>query len=226
MGETGKLILDFILPRFCPCCHRKLQSSEPPICKECLGNINEADHGRISSEFNRKFESNGLITSFTSCFIFEKDKELQQVIHSLKYGRKFLLGIFLGELLGQKVKRDFSGYKIDMIVPVPLHHLRQAERQFNQSYYLAKGVGKEAGLIVRRGLIKRKKYTETQTTMKLTERERNVKNAFKSKKNLNGEYILLVDDVITTGATISECGKALLEAGAGKVYAASAAIAD
>ncbi len=226
MIEAGKLFLDFLLPRFCPCCGRKLQSSEPPVCGQCLSRIKKADPERISSEFNRKFAHKEIITSFTSCFVFEKDKELQQIIHSLKYGRKFLLGILLGELLGQKLRRDFSGYKIDMVVPVPLHHLRKAERQFNQSYYVAKGVSKAAGLIIKGGLVKRTRYTESQTTMKISERERNVKNAFRSKRKLHGESILLVDDVITTGATIHECGKALLDAGAGKVYAASAAIAD
>ena len=75
-------------------------------------------------------------------------------------------------------------------------------------------------------MVRRKSYTETQTTMKISDRERNVKNAFSCKRKLNGEFILIVDDVITTGATISECGKTLLDAGAGKVYAASTAIAD
>ncbi len=226
MRVTGKLFLDFLLPRFCPCCGLKLLSAEPPVCGKCLSRIKEADPKRISSEFDRKFAEKEIITSFTSCFVFEKDKELQQIIHSLKYGRKFLLGVFLGELLGQKLIKDFPGCKFDMVVPVPLHHLRMAERQFNQSYYVAKGVSKTVGISVRKGIIRRKRYTETQTTMKISEREKNVKNAFRSKGRLNGESILLVDDVITTGATLSECGKALLEAGAAKVYAASAAIAD
>lgn len=226
MTEMGKALLDFVLPRFCTCCSRKLLSSEPPVCDQCLSRIKEAEPERISLEFNRKFAQRQIISGFTSCFIFEKDKELQHIIHSLKYGRKFLLGIFLGQLLGEKLKKDFRDCKIDLVVPVPLHHLRKAERQFNQSYYVAKGIKETTGFIMKPGLVKRKRYTETQTTMKISARERNVKNAFSSKRKLNGEIILLVDDVITTGATMSECGKTLLDAGAGKVYAASTAIAD
>jgi ComF family protein len=226
MREMGKAFLDFVLPRFCPCCRRKLQYYEPPVCAGCLSKIKEAESIRISSEFNRKFADNGIINRFTSCFVFEKDKELQQIIHSLKYGRKFLLGIYLGELLGERIKKEFYGRKIDMIVPIPLHHLRKAERQFNQSYYVTKGVSKTAGIVIKKRIIKRKRYTETQTTLKIPEREMNVRNAFRSKVKLDGESILLVDDVITTGSTISECGRILLAAGAAKIYAASAAIAD
>ena len=226
MREMGNAIIDFLLPRFCPCCRRKLHYSEPPVCAGCLSKIKEAEPVRISSELNRKFTDKGIISGFTSCFVFEKDKELQQIIHSMKYGKKFLLGFFLGELLGEKIKKDFADYHIDIVVPVPLHHLRKAERQFNQSYYIAKGVSRAAGIELKKGLVKRKRYTETQTTMKISEREKNVKGAFRSNRKLKGESILLVDDVITTGSTINECGKALLHSGAGKIYAASAAIAD
>ncbi len=226
MKEMGKAILDFMLPRFCPCCQRKLQSSEPPVCCHCLSKIKEAESARIASEFNRKFARKGIIREFTSCFVFEKDKELQQVIHSMKYGRKFLLGVFLGEMLGEKIKKDFTNYKIDIIVPVPLHHIRMAERQFNQSYYIARGVSKTAEIDFGKGFVRRKRNTRTQTTMKISEREKNVAGAFRSKRKLNGQSVLLIDDVITTGATINECGRALLDAGAGRVFAASAAIAD
>ncbi len=226
MKEMGKALLDFLLPRFCPCCNKKLQSFEPPVCCRCLSRIKEAEPERIVSEFNRKFAQRNIISGFISSFVFEKDKELQQIIHSMKYGGKFQLGTFLGERLGEKIKREFPDLKIDLVVPVPLHHLRKVERQFNQSYYVAKGVNRKAGIVIKNGLITRKRYTETQTTMKISERETNVKNAFRSKKKLNGESILLVDDVITTGSTITECGKTLLAAGAGKIFAASAAIAD
>jgi ComF family protein len=226
MQLPGKEFIDFLLPRFCPCCGTKLLPSEPPVCPQCLSKIQEASPARISSEFNLKFAAADVISGFISLFVFEKDKELQKVIHAMKYGRKFLLGVFLGELLGSKIKREFSHLDIDLAVPVPLHHLRKAERRFNQSYYIAKGVSTITGIGLNNTLLKRKSYTATQTTMKISERESNVRNAFITKRSLKGETILLVDDVITTGATISECGKTLLTAGAGRIYAASAAIAD
>ena len=219
-------VIDFFLPRFCPACQKRLEASSSLVCNKCLSTIKKADIGRLKSEFNRKFAESGIIYDFTTRFIFEKDKSLQQIIHSLKYGKKFLLGIFLGTLLAETIKADFARYKIDMIVPVPLHHLKKAEREFNQSLYIAKGIKKATGIIICNRQIKRKKYTESQTTMNLAKRDENIRGAFASRKRLHGENILLVDDVITTGATIRECGRVLLGAGANRIYAASVAVAD
>jgi ComF family protein len=226
MGNFGVSLIDFIIPRFCPSCKTRLPAGSSFICNECLANIKRADQERLESEFNRKFSDDGIISAFTSCFVFEKEKKLQQIIHSLKYEKKFLLGVFLGSLVGERINREFSQYRIDKIVPVPLHHLKKAEREFNQSLYIAKGISKVTGIRVGNRQIKRKRYTESQTTMNLTQREKNISGAFVSKKKLDGDNILIVDDVITTGSTVRECGRVLLEAGADKIYAASVAIAD
>ena len=115
-----------------------------------------------------------------------------------------------------------------MVIPIPLHHLKKAERGFNQSYYIAKGISSQTSIAVKSNIIKRMRFTQSQTTMTLKEREENVEGAFKVRKteNVKGKSVLLVDDVMTTGATINECGKVLLEAGANKVYAVSVALAD
>lgn len=113
-----------------------------------------------------------------------------------------------------------------MMVPVPLHHLKKAEREYNQSFYIAKGIRKAAGIRIYNRQISRRRFTESQTSKNLSGREENMRGAFASVKKLNNENILLIDDVITTGATIRECGRVLLDAGAGKVFAASVAIAD
>ncbi len=226
MNNFGTSLVDFIIPRFCPSCKSKLPSGSSYVCKDCLAKIKSPDPQRMKSEFQRKFAKSEIISDFTSRFVFEKDKELQHIIHSLKYEKKFLLGVFLGSLLGETIKNKFSDYKIDFVVPVPLHHLKKAEREFNQSLYIAKGISKKTGIRVNNRLVKRKRFTESQTTMTLSEREENIKEAFIPGKKLNGENILLVDDVITTGSTIKECGRVLLDAGANKIYAASIAIAD
>lgn len=226
MGNLGISLIDFILPRFCPSCQRRLSDSSLFICNECLADIKIADSSRLRSEYNRKFAESNIISDFTCRFVFEKDKKLQQVIHSLKYGKKFLLGVFLGSLVGETIKKDFARYNINMVVPVPLHQLKKAEREYNQSFYIAKGIGKVTGIRIDNRQIRRKRFTESQTSKNLSRREENMRGAFAFIKKLNGENILLVDDVITTGATICECGRVLLNAGAGKIYAASVAIAD
>jgi ComF family protein len=221
-------ILDIFLPRFCPSCKTKLRASEKCVCSPCLNRIQKPSLERLRSEFERKFNKRKIISGFTSIYVFEKDKELQHIIHSLKYNGKFLYGLFLGDQLGKKIINEIHGWNINLISPIPLHHLKKAERGYNQSFYIAKGLSKEVNIPLECGIIKRKRYTQSQTAMNLTERQKNIEEAFKVKhtKKFKGKNILLVDDVITTGATISECGKVLLDSGAKKVYAASVAIAD
>ena len=221
-------IFDFILPRFCCSCKTKLTSYQDTMCSDCLSKIQRSTSARLQREFDRKFAGKNIISEFYSPFIFEKDKELQHAIHELKYDKKFPVGIFLGKVLAAEFKLNQINWKFDLIIPIPLHQLKKAERGYNQAYYIAKGVGSTLKIKVSDRVVKRVKYTESQTTMNLNEREENISGAFKLKKSndVRGKNILLIDDVITTGATISECGKILLEAGANKIYAASIAIAD
>ena len=227
-GEMRTEILDFFLPRFCPSCKIKLAPSEKFICSSCLNRIKKLDERRLQFEFRKKFEKKKIISGFTAIYIFERDKELQNIIHSLKYRGRFLIGIFLGRQLEENINKEIQNWKIDLILPVPLHQLKKAERGYNQSFYIAKGLSREIDLPVAKGIIKREKFTRSQTKMNLIERQENIKDAFriKNQKRIEGKNVLLVDDVITTGATITECGRVLLQSGAAKIYAASVAIAD
>jgi ComF family protein len=219
---------DFFIPRYCPSCKKKLELEENCICDECLSSIERVDSGRLNLEYQRKFASTEIISGFTSLFVFEKDKALQLFIHSIKYNKHFLNAKYLGKLIGENLKQEIMNWNIDIIVPIPLHSLRKADRGFNQSKYIAIGMGKELGIKVKNNLIRRIRYTETQTNLTLKEREENISNAFKAKQErlIVGKTFLLADDVITTGATTKECGKVLLANGAAKVYACSAAIAE
>lgn len=221
-------ILDFFLPRFCPSCKKKLGTDEKVICRDCLSSIQVATKERIQLEYERKFAKDKFISGFYSHFIFEKEKALQQLIHSLKYEKRFQNGIFLGEIVGKAMKERMDEWIIDYLIPIPLHSIKKAERGYNQSFYISKGISKQTGIPVKQNLIKRTRNTESQTTMTLVERKENVGGAFsiRKKNNLAGKNFLLVDDVITTGATTNECAKALLENSNSKVYAVSVAIAD
>ncbi len=219
---------EFFIPRYCPSCKNKLKLEENCICDECLSSIERADSDRLNLEYQRKFESSEIISGFTSLFVFEKDKALQLLIHSIKYNKRFLIAKYLGKLIGENLKEQIQNWSVDFILPLPLHSLRKADRGFNQSKYIANGLGKELGINVNINLLKRTRYTETQTNLTLKEREENISNAFqvKHKRLIEGKTFLLVDDIITTGATIRECGKVLLDEGAARVYACSAAIAE
>lgn len=220
------IIFDFFLPRFCPGCNKKLASDEKSVCSDCLSSILIADEYRIQFEYDKKFKSEKIIKDFYSRFVFETDKILQDIVHALKYKKQFKLGFFLGEVLGDGIKnRD---WQIDLIVPVPIHHLKKAERGFNQSDYIVKGLSRSLNIPYSTKLLKRTKHTESQTHLDINQRAINVSNAFKVKnpKLIKGKSFLLVDDVITTGATTQECGRALVNGGAKTVYACSVGIAE
>jgi len=220
--------LDFFIPRYCPSCKNKLKPEQNCICDECLSSIKRVDSSRLNIEYQRKFVSTEIISGFTSLFVFEKDKTLQLLIHSIKYNKRFLNAKYLGKLIGENLKEQIQNWCVDFILPVPLHSIRKADRGFNQSKYIAIGMGKELGINVKSYLLKRTRYTETQTNLTMKEREENISKAFqvKHKSLIEGKTFLLVDDVITTGATVKECGKVLKENGAKLVYACSAAIAE
>ncbi len=228
MGEFTVSIFDFFLPRFCPGCKQKLSPGERVVCKNCLNSIQPLDEERLTHEYNRKFSDGNIVSGFASPFIFEKGKELQNIIHAMKYNNRFLIGKYLGSVIGERLSTKIKEWKIDFIIPVPLHHLKKAERGFNQSYYLAKGISRSLKIPVSTRIIKRIRFTQSQTTMNMKEREENVSRAFKIKKAkiIKDKNILLVDDVITTGATTKACAKVIKNAGANHIYAASIAIAE
>ena len=228
MKNAFNACFDFFIPRFCPACNKKLLPDETAICTSCLSLIQKVDSGRLESEFERKFASSEIISGFTSLYVFEKDKTLQAYIHSIKYNKRFLNAKYLGKLIGENLGEQIRSWKIDYICAIPLHPLRKADRGFNQSFYIALGINKKLGIPVKKNLVKRARYTETQTNLTLKEREINISDAFKAKhkKIIQNKNFLIVDDVITTGATVRECGKALLNYGATRVYACSAAVAE
>ena len=221
-------LFDFILPRFCIHCDKKLFNSEQFICASCHQEIKIPGDALIQSEYSRKFAEKKLVTDFMSTYIFEKDGVLQSMIHSLKYDNNFRIGEYLGKLTAIELDSILTAWNADLIIPVPLHSLKKAERGYNQSYYIAKGISAVTNIDVKYNTIKRIRFTKSQTTMNLKEREENISGAFLcgDKKAVEGKKIILVDDVITTGSTINEAASALIKAGAAKVYATSVAIAD
>ena len=221
-------IADFFLPRFCASCNTKLIIEENFVCHQCLSKIHEIDGSQITVLYLRKFGETKIVSDFYVLYLFEKDKEVQRIIHQLKYNHKFLLGKYLGENLGYAISEAVNKWQIDMIVPVPLHHVKRAERGYNQSYYITKGLNKVLNIPVNQRIIKRKRFTQSQTKLDRKAREQNIKGAFALRRNslIVGKNILLVDDVVTTGATVRECGRLLLRNGANKIFVAAVAIAE
>jgi ComF family protein len=221
-------ILDFFLPQYCAGCNKKLNASNPQICDECFSNILPADTIRINLEYSRKFKSTGYVQDFFSPFVFESEGTLQNIIHFIKYSKRFRAGVLLGNKLAEAIESKSNLWEIDLIIPVPLHHLKKAERGFNQSDFIVKELSNSLNIPSSSKIIKRIRFTESQTKLDLKAREENVSGAFKvkRKKRIIDKNILLVDDVITTGATINECARVLLKNGVAKIFACSVAIAE
>lgn len=190
------------LPPFCHCCGRQLNKTEftKNICSSCL---------RKKLHFDR---------AFSPCVYEGVVKEL---IHALKYKNKDYLGLALSRLMIEFIK-EYNlpiGY-LDFIVPVPLHKTRLREREFNQAEILSNYIAKEFNKAVLSNCLRRHRYTKTQTDLEITKRFLNVKDSFSlaNQEVIRGKNILLVDDVLTTGATSSEAARTLKEAGANIVF--------
>ncbi len=199
------------------------------VCYECLQRIEKLNTIDLEKIFIQKFGSDSFINKAFSYFHFKDESIIQTLIHELKYQNKRSIGIFLGEIIASSIKDDADFTSADALIPVPLHKIRFRERGYNQSELIAKGISKVIGIKVINDLLMRNRNTQTQTKLNFEERRENVKDAFyvskKYKDFIPGKNFIIVDDVITTGSTINECGKALIQSGASKVFAISVAVA-
>ncbi len=198
------------------------------ICANCLTSLEIASPTRITTEYNRSFRHTGKISSYFGLYIFHTDSPIQNIIHSIKYSKKFTTAFFLGQQLGNALCALPGFRQVDMIIPLPLHVLRFAERGYNQSAFIAKGVASVLPAEVSSRIIKRVKNTPSQTGLNAVERKVNMAQAFRvvSPAEIGGRHLLLVDDVKTTGATIEECAAELVKYNPAGIVAASLAIAD
>ena len=159
---------------------------------------------------------------------FRKGTKVQNLIHSLKYKDKTTVGVKLGNLLGERLKLSEQYAGIDLIVPVPLHHKKERSRGYNQSKYIADGIAEVLNVPVSNSLLLRKQSTESQTKKSRYIRYENMQDVFhiSNTEGLENLHILLIDDVITTGATLEACGNSLLTTNIKKLSIAAVAFAE
>jgi competence protein ComFC len=199
----------------CAGCREQVRFINPPFCKTC-GTPYE---GRITNEFEcTNCREAAMEFSFARSAVIAREGVLD-VIHRYKYNRALYFESFLADLLLSRAVPALATGRWDLIVPVPLHPTRLREREFNQAERLARHLGSASGIRVETRLLRRVLPTQTQTVLGRPERIANVRRAFAIRrgKSLNGQRIVLLDDVFTTGATTSACAKVLKAAGAGEV---------
>jgi ComF family protein len=208
---TDLLMLFF--PSNCLVCGKRLPSPASVICFECEIKMPRTGFGdQMDNPVNKIFWGRVPVRCATSLFRFEKGSAFQTLLHDLKYRGNRNIGIYLGRLLGQELKNT-SFACCDLLIPVPLHRKRFNQRGYNQSEIIARGVADIIAIPLAVNLIKRNANTLSQTSMNRQERFENMASAFtvsRATVDLFDKKVLLIDDVVTTGATLEACSQVLL----------------
>jgi ComF family protein len=221
-------LLNLLYPDVCYICGSSLSKGEEILCAGCFHHLPRTRfHQDPENLVCKSFWGRVEIYSATSFLYFRQGGMTQELLHRLKYKSDKVVGIYLGREFGKELLRSERYNTIDVIVPVPLHPRKQRKRGFNQSVLIARGIGMAMNVDVEERALVRKVHTSTQTRKNRFERWENVENKFSVAKpeSIRGRHVLLIDDVITTGATMEACLQVLSEQGDITLSAASIAFA-
>jgi len=216
LASVGNAFISLFFPNQCLVCKGGDFHSSDPICPDCLQQMNPLP---IENRVKELTVNNGIDMALAG---WDFGDELRTAVHSLKYEERARIGSFLGKVLGERLHLK-TIQELDYLIPVPLHPVKFRDRGFNQAEWIAVGVGKAIQKPVQTGLMKRMKYTISQTTLNREERLNNMKQAFRITKDVTDKKIGIVDDVLTTGSTISSMASVLKDAGARTIVALTVA---
>ena len=210
-------LADMVWPRRCGVCGGFLDTEERYVCAECLKDMpltyfwswrgNPAEQILWARTY---------LEGVVSLFYYSRDNDYKELLHAVKYGGNVATGRWLGRILGEKMRE--AAYPLpDVIVPVPLHWRRKWKRGYNQAEVIARGIseGLSGDIPVLTDILRRVRYSTSQTRMSVGSKWENVSGAFvlidnrTAAERLSGRHVLLVDDVLTTGATVEACWDAL-----------------
>lgn len=216
-------------PGHCLVCGKNLPAlCQEVLCLKCEYKMPRTDFRlHHDNPVSQLFWGKADIESATALFKFEKGSAYQVLLHELKYRGNRMAGRYLGRMLGEDIKKSPYG-ESDLIIPVPLHPKRLRQRGYNQGDAIAEGVSAATGIPVDRNIIRRIRYQQSQTHKGRLERFRNMDHAFRLCSNhtdLRNKRLLLVDDVVTTGATLEACGQILAAAQPGQIFVATLSFA-
>lgn len=199
-------------PRCCVLCGERLQKGEEHVCFRCLVTLPRTHlHLQLGNEIEKSLWGKLPVERASAFLFYAKGGDVRKLLFELKYYGNSDLGHFLGRWMASELLPSGFFNEIDCIVPVPLHARKQKKRGYNQSAMLAEGIASVTNIPVANHLLVRSKDVETQTHKGNYERWENVRDVFEcfSSEELRDKHILLVDDVLTTGATIVACSDAL-----------------
>jgi ComF family protein len=226
--------LEFLTPSRCLTCQTPVQESAS-VCTECWQKLKLLDDP-VCDVLGTPFaydQGEGILSPAAladppawdrsrAAVIF--DDQSKEFVHALKYRDQMEAGIFMARLMGSAGRKLIA--EADVVVPVPLHYWRLWKRRFNQAAFLAQRIAKSAGKPFAPRLLIRHRATPPQVGLDAKERRKNVRKAFKVRGSLEGKCVLLIDDVRTTGATLSACTDVLKSAGAARVWVLTFALVN
>ncbi len=209
-------VLDFISPRSCRICGNRLSVNEEEICTVCNWQLPRTHYAETAEDnpVARLFWGRLPLERAASWLYYQSQSPASRLIYELKYHGKGEIGEWLGRISATELMQNSFFEGIDVIVPVPITWRRKWQRGYNQSMEIARGISAVTGLKIVNGAVKRCHFNGSQTHLSSAERQRNVEGAFRlvRPERIAGKHILLVDDILTSGATLSACGEELAKA--------------
>ena len=208
-----KNTVQLFYPHVCTGCGSDLLREDNLLCLRCIHDLPHTNFANLANNPVEKYFWGRLpLAAAYSQFYFSKEFLIQHLIHQLKYKGDTEIGFYLGEIMGKSLLQSDRFNSIDALIPLPLYADKEHKRGYNQAAIICNGMSSVMNVPVLNGHVIRQHATETQTRKHRTERWENVKGSFKiAKENeLKDKHLLLVDDVVTTGATLEACGNVIL----------------
>ena len=217
MIDQLKNILDstmhLLYPHICTGCGSDLLEKDNLLCITCMHDLPHTNFASLpGNPVEKYFWGRINLEAAYSQFYFSKTFLIQHLIHQLKYKGDTKIGFYLGEIMGRTMLQSDRFFNLEALIPLPLFADKEHKRGYNQATIICNGISSVMNIPVLSGAVIRQHATETQTRKHRTERWENVKDSFIVVKpaELSGKRLLLVDDVVTTGATLEACGNVIL----------------
>lgn len=220
---------NLLFPNCCLICDTPLHSPEEKICLRCDMNLPRTNYHKIQDNPVEKLLWGRIrFEKATSFLFYNRGSSVRQLLYQLKYNGNYQLGVTLGKQIASELSLTHFLDDIDIIIPVPLHEKKLKKRGYNQSEAIARGISTVINKPVNTITLTRNKNTETQTQKTVLERWENVSDIFTlhQPEQLSGKHILLIDDVLTTGATLTVCASQINKIPDSKVSLLTLAVAS